>query len=1386
VKDSTVSAPYNPFPGLRPFREDEEDRFFGRENQVDAMVDKLAATRFLAVVGTSGSGKSSLVNCGLRPALRQGLMARAGTAWRMAQFRPGNDPIRAMATALAQDGVLFSDHAAADLSLADIIEATLRMSKLGLIDICEQAALGEGVNLLVVVDQFEELFRYSQLEAAGLGGDQGSIEQATAFVNLLLEVKERTSCPIYIVLTMRSDFLGDCTKFPGLAEAINTGQYLVPRMTRDERRAAIERPVGVGGAAMAPVLLTRLVNDVGDNPDQLSILQHALNRTWARWQNEGARGPLELAHYEAIGTMAHALDQHAERAYADLAGDRQQLICEKLFKALTDKATDPRGVRRPTTLATLCALAGATAAEVTEVIEVFRRPSRSFLMPPADEQLKPETVIDISHESLMRVWERLIKWADEEAQSARSYRRLAEAAENHAAGEASLWRDPELQLALDWRDKNQPNETWAARYHPGFPAAMQFLAESSEAREAERTERQRLRQRELDAQREKAETQARFARRRLWATVISVALAGVALIFALKAHQASVIAEASRAKAQTYLSDAQVAKARSLIKAAEDRKNDQSRNILLALETLPDVREAIDRPEVGERPVVGDAQKMLSRGIDNLRELAVTGGYGSMPGVGMSPAGARIVTSSDDGTALILDAATGTRLSELKGHTGKIRTAVMTPDGARCITASEDNTARIWDARTGAELHTLEGHAADVVAVAVTPDGTRIVTGSSDGTARIWDAGSGAELRRFDDHPGPLIAVAVTPDGSRIVTSSSDRIARVWDAGNGTELFELKGHTGPILAVAVTPDGARIITGSDDRTARIWNATNGAQLRSLPHAGAVSDVIVDPKGSRALTSSGSGIMRMWDIRSGALLFELLGHTGQITSMAISPDGARIITGSDDHTARLWDATTDTELFELTIPTGIVLAVAATPDGSRIATGSTDKIARLWDAATGAEIQRFEGHSGLVSAVAVTRDGARLVTGSQDKTVRIWDAGTGTLLYRLEGHRGTVWSVAVTPDGTRVVTSSQDGTVRIWDAGTGTELRKLEGLTAPVLAVAVMPDGARIITGSSDSVVRLWDVDSGAELSELTGDNGLIRSVAVTPDGTRIISGFDDGTVRVWDVRAGRGLQLTGHDAAVRSVAVTPDGSGIVSGSDDGTLRVWDLGTMQELIRGRTGRVQSVAVMPDGARVVTAADGVARVWAFAQLQASPPQHRFNTADNLQAAVEEAKRDVPRCLSIKERKDFLLEPRPPNWCIDMGKYPYNTDQWRSWRAGKDVTDATISNAYANFADEALMKGGAVKTAFDAAELSIQFDPPPKKKWLTVNHAHALMLSDKTDEARREYLRYRGEPLEVQHGKLWETAILEDFQKLRDNGRWKKLMDEIELAFKPQAEK
>lgn len=480
----------NPYPGLRPFREEEEYLFFGREKQVDVMVDKLSETHFLSVVGTSGSGKSSLVNCGLRPALHRGLMASAGTAWRMAQFRPGKNPLRAMAEALSQDGILYKGFDGGDFSLAELIETSLRMSKLGLIDVFQQARLGTGVNLLLVVDQFEELFRYQKLGASQTETACGLYEEATTFVNLMLEVPAQEFCQIYVVLTMRSDFLGDCAQFFGLPETINKGQYLVPRMSRSERKSAILGPSQVMNAEIEPILLTRLVNDVGDNPDQLSILQHALNRTWARYKEEtGGKEAMKLQHYEAIGTMSHALNGHAEEAFDGLGTERRKLICEKIFKALTDKGTDPRGIRRPTELFTLCALAKATEAEVIEVIDVFREPSRSFLMPPAGELLTEGTVIDISHESLMRVWDRLNTWGDEETEDYSRYKRILDAALWQQKG-GGLLQDPDLQLALNWWNKTQPSEAWTKRNGGGFDIATKFLNDSKTARKAQRHKKQ--------------------------------------------------------------------------------------------------------------------------------------------------------------------------------------------------------------------------------------------------------------------------------------------------------------------------------------------------------------------------------------------------------------------------------------------------------------------------------------------------------------------------------------------------------------------------------------------------------------------------------------------------------------------------------------------------------------------------------------------------------------------------------------------------------------------------------------------------------------------------------------------------------------------------------
>ncbi len=530
----------NPFPGLRPFDFADAYLFFGRDGQSDEILRHLERRRFLAIVGASGSGKSSLIRAGLLPYLHGGFLAGAGSHWRVAIFRPGSDPIGNLAQKLGQPDVLGTPlEGGADLKRSVVmLEATLRQSGLGVIEAVRLARLPERENLLIIVDQFEELFRF-----ADASGAERQEDDAAAFVKLLLEATRQTELPIYVVLTMRSDFIGDCARFQGLPEAVTAGMYLIPRMTREQRRAAIEEPVRVGKAQIARRLVNRLLNDVGDNPDQLPILQHALMRTWDYWEKNCLPGqPIDLEHYEKIGTMSPdgdvegALSIHADEAYEELPDQRHREIAKRMFQSLAEKGADNREVRRPATVAEIAAVAGAQIPEVIKVIEYFRRLGRSFLMPPSDVPLDEHSVIDVSHESLIRGWRRLKEWVDEEARSASVFRRLAQTAVLHARGEADLYHDPELQIALN----EHPTAEWAKRYHADFEQAMAFLEESREVAAAkQQTEERRRSEQE---QRKTEELQRARTNLRNLGALSAVALVAliVAVFFGLEYKQKNV------------------------------------------------------------------------------------------------------------------------------------------------------------------------------------------------------------------------------------------------------------------------------------------------------------------------------------------------------------------------------------------------------------------------------------------------------------------------------------------------------------------------------------------------------------------------------------------------------------------------------------------------------------------------------------------------------------------------------------------------------------------------------------------------------------------------------------------------------------------------------
>jgi hypothetical protein len=520
----------NPYPGLRRFDTSEAHLFFGRDQQILDVIDRLARSHFVAVLGLSGSGKSSLIRAGLMPALYRSRLLEPELRWRAVVAQPAGDPFANLAGALG-------------CALAD-----LRASSHGLIDYA-RSSLGKNEGLLVVVDQFEELFRYKDRRIAPAlesASQEAQSSEAAAFVELLLAAT-RGPLPVYVVITMRTDYLGDCAEFPDFPETLNESQYLVPRLTREQRRQAIEGPLG--GARIPFALVERILNDAGGEPDQLPILQHALIRTWSHWREASSSGerPIGMEDYEAAGGFAGALNQHANELLNSGAARAEPWMVEIVFKRLT-AISRGRERRDPAPLSELWELCNAESEEqrqrVNAVIDVFRTGEATFLT-PRDGVLKPDAYIDITHESLIRNWKILAeKWLPDEERQAKTFTELLDRARGWQAGTREVLRGLDLAAALEWDSRRNRSTRWAEHYTNDAGAIGKVEAFLSASREEfERSERQKAQQQaaELRAQAERAS-----ARRTRNFSYVLVVLLIVTLVLAVFARNQQMLAESRR------------------------------------------------------------------------------------------------------------------------------------------------------------------------------------------------------------------------------------------------------------------------------------------------------------------------------------------------------------------------------------------------------------------------------------------------------------------------------------------------------------------------------------------------------------------------------------------------------------------------------------------------------------------------------------------------------------------------------------------------------------------------------------------------------------------------------------------------------------------------
>jgi len=1135
----------NPYPGLRSFEFDESYLFFGREELSKELLQRLQRHRFLAVVGTSGSGKSSLVKAGLLPLLHGGFMAGSGSHWRVVLFRPGDQPIHNLAVALnspdACESPVVPDNGGKPVAQDDasvrranlkvaVVETVLRRSALGLVEHIKRSRK-EGENFLIVVDQFEELFRFKERALT-----PNSEDEAAGFVKLLLEATQ-SEVPICVVITMRSDFFGDCAQFRDLPEAINDCQYLIPRLTRSQQRKAIMAPASVYRATLTPRLIHRLLNDVGDDPDQLPILQHALMRTWTSWSEENKTEQIDVPDYEKIGGMKEALSKHADEAFNALKDENSRAIAEKLFKALSE-SQENRVIRRPATVAEICEIAEANQEAVIEVINTFRGEHTSFLMPPAPAGLTAETFIDISHESLIRNWLKLKEWAEQEKTSAQAYRRLVEAAVAYQQERGNLLRDLDLSSALKWKEDNNPTAAWAKRYSPLFDLAMGFLARSEESFAAEKEKERREKQDRLDRQRDlllsrqekaeaerlRAEAEKRSAQE---AQLRAEAEHRRAEAEKQQEHEARLRAEAEHERAKEKETAAlELARAASerateqeLVAQRERRMVQRLRMLVAALVIMVLAAAFMTVYAFRQRAIAvanaGDAEQQRAIAVANARDaetqqqLAQASAHEAQiqrqtaeqlaesEGIAKDKALQAEQAAKDAAATASREAK---RAEEQKERAEKQATELRQTND-KLTQSNQREKQQAFDLGrqellSGSPLRALVYlNETNVDEEKQNNPALRFLlaqtTRSIDAQLRTLPLASNELVNQFSRLIFNLRPFATfSPNGSFVVTTREDNAAVLWDPEHGTIKYTLR-HRGSVNSAAVSPDNKLVATVSDNLV-KLWKADTGAWIPDdlKDHSGNINSVEFSSKDSeRLLTASDDGTAIIWDLRNlmvPKLLFTLPhskpeAQNRKVNYATFSPDGTLVVTVGEDHNAQLWDAKTGSLKFCFCEHTKGVLYAAFDPNAPRVTTASADGTAIIWDTVTGNRVATLNGHTNEAVFVAYGRK--VIVTTGKDGMAILWDSDSGKLLSTLKGHSADVVYAQFSYAGElesaqtgRLVTASLDGSAKIWDVPSGKLVMTLDGHTGSLFSARFSNDGKRVVTASSDKSAILWNVE----------------------------------------------------------------------------------------------------------------------------------------------------------------------------------------------------------------------------------------------------------------------------------------------------------------------
>lgn len=1161
-----------PYRGLAAFEPEDAGVFFGRDALIKRLWESYRAAyrdrqgpRMLTLLGPSGAGKSSLARAGLLPALQRQPIP-GPLPLRAVVLKPGEQPLDALTRALLQQAAAPPSPAAVpDIQAHRQLRQALRSPDErghfdGLRLYADALPHSAAQPLLILVDQFEEVYTLCRDPA-----------DRDALVSLLLDAATAPAGHVMIVLTLRSDYLGELQRYhPRLSQVIAERTVLLPAMTQDELRSAIREPAARAGRPLDEGTIELLLAQAQGGATTLPLLEFALTCIW-----EGLlRGKAAAVTLKEIGGVGGALAARAQELFTGLTASEQR-IARRAFLRLGQLNESARGIRKRQSIADLCG-PSETPAQVLAVLRRFACDQVRLVSLGADPH-SGVAVAELTHEALLEHWALCRTWLAEHRQELPFHQRLTEAAQWWAQADrpsGRLWRPPDLELLREFHARRGDDLT---------QGELEFC-QASEAHYAQECAAKEAAERRLATMYEQM-------RQQVLATYIEQ---GRQSLLGNQVHHAALW----------------------LHRAAQEGSGQPMLPYLLA--------QAMQPLDAVQAVLCGPTDRLLDLCFHpSGKELAIASRDGFLRQWDVASgrlrrelrydAPVRSVSYTADGTRLLAEnienplrifcSDSGKLLATLSGHRGHTFLTTLSPGSVHVAVGTEDHAAWVWLLSTGQRVCELRGHGDRLRSLAFSPDGSLLATASDDQTARIWELATGRLRHPPLIHPELVSRALFSPDGRTLATLGSDLRARVWSVKTGELLRVLQGHSGPLTNLRFNLDGSRLLTTSHDHTARLWQLSTGQPVAELRgHHNSVVDAAFSADGRHLVTGSWDGTARIWEADSGRPLSVLRGHTGPVVAVAFSPDAVQVATASDDHTARVWSVAAASPVLHKWRFGATIAAVAFTPDSRQVVAASLNGIAKVFARDTGQLRAHLEGHGAALMDLAVSPDGSCIATASRDRTAILWHLSSRRALATLRGHRNWVTAVTFSPDGAHLATASRDGISCLWKVADGRLVATLRGHTAMVTRIAFDPRGTLLATASYDGKILLWAVPSGELRAILAGQDQVINDLSFHPAGGLLASASDDGTARIWRTDQPLGsaaLQvLSGHTGGLTSVRFSPSGELCATASRDDTARVWEAqsGRLLAELTGHTGYVASVAFSPDSARIVTASrDGSARLW-----------------------------------------------------------------------------------------------------------------------------------------------------------------------------------------------